>query len=110
MDNHVHILIRTEEKPLGQFIGRIHSKYAKYYNKKYKKGLFVAIGYYLTLKTRTVNYIKVMWSLELSTPGVKKKKKKRWQYAKLRFTKGCNFFAFFEYPRGVTFTIQTTRV
>ncbi|MBU3074162.1 transposase [Clostridium estertheticum] len=35
MDNHVHILIRTEEKPLGQFIGRIHSKYAKYYNKKY---------------------------------------------------------------------------
>ena len=35
MDNHVHILIKTAEKPLGQFIGRISSKYAKYYNKKY---------------------------------------------------------------------------
>jgi putative transposase len=35
MDNHVHILMKTEEKPLAQFIGRISSKYAKYYNKKY---------------------------------------------------------------------------
>ena len=35
MDNHVHILIKTAEKPLGQFIGRLSSKYAKYYNKKY---------------------------------------------------------------------------
>ena len=35
MDNHVHILIKIGEKPLGQFIGRINSKYAKYYNKKY---------------------------------------------------------------------------
>ena len=30
MDNHVHILIKTAEKPLGQFIGRLSSKYAKY--------------------------------------------------------------------------------
>ena len=35
MDNHVHILIKTEDKPLGPFIGRINSKYAKHYNKKY---------------------------------------------------------------------------
>lgn len=35
MDNHVQILIKTEEKPLGEFVGRINSKYAKYYNKKY---------------------------------------------------------------------------
>jgi putative transposase len=35
MDNHVHILIKTEDKPLGQFMGRISSRYAKYYNKKY---------------------------------------------------------------------------
>lgn len=35
MDNHIHILIKAEEKPLGQFIGRMNSKYAKYYNKKY---------------------------------------------------------------------------
>ena len=35
MNNHVHILIKTGEKALGQFIGRISSKYAKYYNKKY---------------------------------------------------------------------------
>lgn len=35
MDNHVHILIKTGERPLGQFIGKINSKYAKYYNKKY---------------------------------------------------------------------------
>lgn len=35
MDNHVHLLIKTGEKPLGEFIGRINSKYAKYYNEKY---------------------------------------------------------------------------
>lgn len=35
MNNHVHILIKTEHKPPGQFIGRINSKYAKYHNKKY---------------------------------------------------------------------------
>ncbi|KZL88578.1 transposase [Clostridium magnum] len=35
MDNHVHILIKTGERHLGQFIGKINSKYAKYYNKKY---------------------------------------------------------------------------
>ena len=34
-DNHVHILIKTGEKPLGQFIGKMNSKYAKCYNKKY---------------------------------------------------------------------------
>lgn len=57
-----------------------------------KKGLFVAIGSYLILKIRTENYIKVMWSLELSTPGVKKKK--TWEYAKLRLTRAVIFFAF----------------
>jgi len=35
MDNHVHILIKTKDKPPGQFIGRIHSMYTKYFNKKY---------------------------------------------------------------------------
>lgn len=35
MDNHVHLLIKTEDQPIGIFIGRINSKYAKYYNKKY---------------------------------------------------------------------------
>lgn len=35
MSNHVHILIKTEERAPGQFIGRVHSKYARYYNKKY---------------------------------------------------------------------------
>lgn len=35
MDNHVHILIKTENNPVGQLICRINSKYAKYYNKKY---------------------------------------------------------------------------
>lgn len=35
MDNHVHILIKTENKPVGQLIGRINGRYAKYFNKKY---------------------------------------------------------------------------
>ena len=35
MDNHVHLLVKTEDKPLALFIGRINSMYAKYYNKKY---------------------------------------------------------------------------
>lgn len=28
-------IIKTEDQPIGIFIGRINSKYAKYYNKKY---------------------------------------------------------------------------
>lgn len=35
MDNHIHMLISTEEKPEGLFIGRINSIYAKFFNKKY---------------------------------------------------------------------------
>lgn len=35
MDNHVHMLIRTEDSPPGKFIGRINAIYAKYFNKKY---------------------------------------------------------------------------
>ncbi|MBV1819984.1 Transposase IS200 like [Clostridium cochlearium] len=34
MDNHVHILIKEENKPVGQLIGRINGRYAKYFNKK----------------------------------------------------------------------------
>lgn len=35
IDNHVHLLVKTEDKPLAQFIGRINSIYDKYYNKNY---------------------------------------------------------------------------
>lgn len=35
MDNHIHLLIKTENKSAGSFIGRINSMYAKYYNKRY---------------------------------------------------------------------------
>lgn len=35
MINHVHLLVKAKEKPLGQFMCRISSKYAKYYNKRY---------------------------------------------------------------------------
>ncbi|GAA0179333.1 hypothetical protein SH2C18_22220 [Clostridium sediminicola] len=34
-DNHVHILLKTKDKPPGQFIGRVNAIYAKYFNKKY---------------------------------------------------------------------------
>ena len=35
MDNHVHLLLKTEDEPIGQFMCRLNSKYAKFYNKKY---------------------------------------------------------------------------
>ncbi|OPJ65076.1 transposase [Clostridium oryzae] len=35
MDNHVHILISTNNSPPGKFVRRLNSKYAKYFNKKY---------------------------------------------------------------------------
>ncbi|MGL5329597.1 MAG: REP-associated tyrosine transposase [Peptostreptococcaceae bacterium] len=35
MTNHVHLLIRTGTKPLGNLISRIHSRYTKYFNYKY---------------------------------------------------------------------------
>ena len=35
IDNHVHLSLKTEEEPIGQFMCRLNSKYAKFYNKKY---------------------------------------------------------------------------
>ncbi|MBV7271487.1 transposase [Clostridium sp. PL3] len=35
MNNHMHLQLKTQDAPVGQFMGRINSKYAKYYNKKY---------------------------------------------------------------------------
>ncbi|MBU3134066.1 transposase [Clostridium gasigenes] len=35
MTNHVHLMIKTGDKPLGNFMGRINSNYTKYFNKKY---------------------------------------------------------------------------
>lgn len=35
MDNHVHLMIKTDNKPLGVFIARLHSRYTRYFNKKY---------------------------------------------------------------------------
>ncbi|WP_298846850.1 transposase [Clostridium sp.] len=36
MNNHVHILIKTEDIHIGYFIARVHSTYARYFNTKYK--------------------------------------------------------------------------
>ncbi|WP_258049717.1 transposase [Clostridium weizhouense] len=36
MTNHIHIMIRTGSRPLGDFIRRISSSYAMYFNKKYE--------------------------------------------------------------------------
>ena len=36
MDNHVHILIKTEDIHISNFIARVHSIYARYFNTKYK--------------------------------------------------------------------------
>jgi len=35
MDNHMHILLKTNEKHLKYFISRINSIYARFFNKKY---------------------------------------------------------------------------
>lgn len=35
MDNHVHILLRTKERHMKDFMSRINSIYAKYFNDKY---------------------------------------------------------------------------
>lgn len=36
MNNHVHILIKTEDIHIGNFMARVHSIYARYFNSKYK--------------------------------------------------------------------------
>ncbi|MGH4139603.1 REP-associated tyrosine transposase [Clostridium sp.] len=36
MNNHVHILMKTEDIHIGYFIARVHSIYARYFNTKYK--------------------------------------------------------------------------
>ena len=35
MDNHVHLMIKTDDKPLANLISRISSIYTRYFNKKY---------------------------------------------------------------------------
>lgn len=35
MDNHIHILLQTKERHLKDFITRVNSIYAKFFNKKY---------------------------------------------------------------------------
>ena len=35
MDNHVHLLLKTGVEPPWRFIARVHSIYARYFNKKY---------------------------------------------------------------------------
>ncbi len=37
MDNHVHMLVKEEDVPLHIFMGKIASKFAKWYNFKYKR-------------------------------------------------------------------------
>lgn len=36
MDNHVHLLVKCKEKHISKFISRVHSLYAKIFNKKYR--------------------------------------------------------------------------
>jgi REP element-mobilizing transposase RayT len=35
MDNHVHLMIKTNIEPLGKLMGRISASYTRYFNKKY---------------------------------------------------------------------------
>ena len=35
MDNHVHLMIKTDMEPLGKLMGRISASYTRYFNKKY---------------------------------------------------------------------------
>jgi REP element-mobilizing transposase RayT len=35
MDNHVHLIIKTDKEPLTRFMRRLNSIYTKYFNKKY---------------------------------------------------------------------------
>lgn len=35
MDNHVHLMIKTDTEPLGKLMGRISASYTRYFNKKY---------------------------------------------------------------------------
>jgi len=36
MNNHIHILIKTEDIHIGNFMARVHSIYTRYFNTKYK--------------------------------------------------------------------------
>lgn len=36
MDNHVHILVKTEDLHIWELVARVQSMYAKFFNKKYK--------------------------------------------------------------------------
>lgn len=35
MDNHVHLMIKTDKEPLRKFMARLNSMYTRYFNKKY---------------------------------------------------------------------------
>ncbi|WP_186429910.1 transposase [Clostridium sp. BSD9I1] len=67
MNNHVHLLIKTENKPIGNFIGRINSMYAKYYNKKHNYiGHLFQDRYYSELIKSDVQMLEVSRYIHLS--------------------------------------------
>ena len=41
MSNHYHLLLRTNEEPLGIFMRKLNGTYAQYFRRKYKKNGYV---------------------------------------------------------------------
>ncbi|MBN1551129.1 transposase [bacterium] len=57
MENHYHLLLRTNEEPLGIFMRRLNTSYAMYYQKRYKRRGYVFQNRYKSIVTQDQYYI-----------------------------------------------------
>jgi putative transposase len=57
MDNHYHVLIRTNEYPLGAFMRMLNGRYAQYFRKKSETRGYLFQDRYKSIVTQDQNYI-----------------------------------------------------
>jgi REP element-mobilizing transposase RayT len=57
MSTHVHLLVKTNEKPLWRLMKPLNSDYSRWYNKKYKRRGPLFIDRYKSIATQDQNYL-----------------------------------------------------
>lgn len=57
MNNHVHLLVKTNEKPLWRLMKPLNSDYSRWYNKKYRRQGPLFIDRYKSIATQDQKYL-----------------------------------------------------
>lgn len=68
MSNHVHILIRTDERAIGSIMKRIGTTYAGWFNWKYKRTGSLLQDRFYSEPVEDIAYLKTVWRYILQNP------------------------------------------